>query len=110
MSELKEKLAKYKADALSQLEKAGETDIDDDLITKLANNMRLVIDNKDALSVAGSDPSEMETVRKNFVVKKLGYDDRDSATVAILKVAERMKDSRMKNRAAFYYLVQKALT
>ena len=25
MSELKEKLAKYKADALSQLEKAGET-------------------------------------------------------------------------------------
>lgn len=110
MSDLKEKLAKYKAEALAQLEKAGETDIDDALLSKLVDNMKLVIDNKDALSVAGSDPSEMETVRKNFAVKKLGYEDRDSATAAIQKVAEQMKDSRMKNRAAFYYLVQKALT
>lgn len=110
MSDLKEKLAKYKADALDQLGKAGETDIDDALLSKLVDNMKLVIDNKDALSVAGTDPSEMETVRKNFAVKKLGYEDRESATAAIQKVAEQMKDSRMKNRAAFYYLVQKALT
>ncbi len=109
MSELKEKLAKYKADALSQLEKAGETNVDDALISKLVDNMKLVIDNKDALSVAGSDPAELETVRKNFAVKKLGYEDKESATAAIKKVAEQMKDSRMKNRAAFYYLVQKAL-
>jgi len=110
MSDLKEKLAKYKADALAQLEKAGESNIDDAVLSKYVDNMRLMIDNKDALSVAGSDPSEMETVRKNFVVKKLGIDDKDKATAAINDVAERMKDSRMKNRAAFYYLVQKALT
>ncbi|MEE9332829.1 MAG: DUF2853 family protein [Granulosicoccaceae bacterium] len=110
MSDLEQKLAKYKADAQAQLEKAGETDIDDALLSKLVDNMKLVIDNRDALAVAGTDPSEMETVRKNFAVKKLGIDDRDKATAAIQGVAEKMKDSRMKNRAAFYYLVQKALT
>lgn len=71
--------------------------------------MRLVIDNKDALSVAGSDPSEMETVRKNFVVKKLGVDDKEKGAAAVEGVAAKMKDSRMKNRAAFYYLLQKEL-
>lgn len=109
MSDLAEKLAKYKADALSQLEKAGEQNIDDALLSKLVDNMKMMIDNRDALSVAGTDPSEMETVRKNFVVKKLGFDDKEKATAVIEGVATKMKDSRMKNRAAFYYLVQKEL-
>jgi len=54
MSELNEKLAKYKAEAEAQLEKAGEKDIDDAVLSKLVNNLKLVIDNRDALSVAGS--------------------------------------------------------
>ena len=103
-------MAKYKADALSQLEKAGEQNIDDAELSKLVDNMKLVIDNKDALSVAGSDPSEMETVRKNFVVKKLGVDDKEKGAAAVESVAVKMKDSRMKNRAAFYYLVKKELS
>ncbi len=104
MSELSEKLAKFKADAESQLAKAGVTDINDDELSKLVNNLRLVIDNKDALSVAGSDAKEMETVRRNFIVKKLGIEDEDKGKAICKAVAEQMKDSRMKNRAAFYYL------
>jgi len=107
MSELKEKLAKYKADAEAQLAKAGETDIDDEVLSKLVNNLKLIIDNKDALSVAGSDAKEMETVRKNFVEKKLGIDDVEKGKAICADVAKRMADSRMKNRAAFYYLCKK---
>jgi hypothetical protein len=110
MSDLDEKLAKFKANAVEQLTAAGETSIDDDLLSKLVNNLKLVIDNKDALAVAGSDPSEMETVRANFVVKKLGIDDKDKGAAAVSAVAEKMSGSHMKNRAAFYYLVEKALT
>ncbi len=110
MSELEEKLAKFKANAEEQLTEAGETNIDDALLSKLVNNLKLVINNKDALAVAGSDPSEMETVRANFVVKKLGIDDKEKGASAVSVAAEKMAGSRMKNRAAFYYLVQKALT
>ena len=110
MSELAEKLAKYKANAEEQLATAGETNIDDALLSQLVDNLKLVIDNQDARSVAGSDPSELETVRTNFVVKKLGINDRDKGTSAVKAVAEKMSGSHNKNRAAFYYLVQKALT
>ncbi len=107
MSELNAKLAKFKAEALGQLEKAGESDIDDAVLSKLVNNLKLVIDNKDALSVAGSDPKEMETVRRNFIVKKLGIDDEEKGKAICADVAKKMSDSRMKNRAAFYYLCMK---
>lgn len=110
MSEMEQKLAKFKANAEEQLAAAGETNIDDALLSTLVNNLRLIIDNQDARSVAGSDPAELETVRKNFVAKKLGIDDKDKGTAAVTAVAEKMSGSRIKNRAAFYYLVQKELT
>jgi len=110
VSDLEQKLAKFKADAEAQLATAGESNIDDELLSKLVDGLKLVIDNKDALAVAGSDPSEMETVRRNFVVKKLGIDDQAKGAAVVTEVAKKMSASRMKNRAAFYYLVQKALT
>jgi hypothetical protein len=110
MSELAEKLAKFKANAEEQLAAAGENNIDDALLSKLVDNLKLVIDNRDARSVAGSDPSELETVRTNFVVKKLGIKDKDKGTAAVSAVAKKMSASHNKNRAAFYYLVQKVLT
>lgn len=109
MSEQAEKLAKFKAEAEEQLKAAGETTIDDALLTERVNAMKLVIGNRDALYVAGSDASEMETVRKNFIVKKLGVDDKEKGEATCKAVAEKMSGSRMKNRAAFYYLCAKHL-
>ena len=109
MSELTEKLGKLKEQAKSQLNEAGVSNIDENLLDTLVGNMRLIVNNKDAILVSGSDPSELETVRKNFVVKKLGVEDKDVAMNAINKVAKKMAGSKMKNRAAFYYLVQKEL-
>ena len=110
MSELDEKLAKLKDQAVSQLNECGVSDIDNDLLDKLVGNLRLIVDNKDALLVSGTDPSELETVRKNFVVKKLGIEDKDKAMSGIQAVADKMSGIRMKNRAAFYYMVQKQLS
>jgi len=109
MSDEAEKLAKFKAEAESQLSQCGETNIDDALLSELVNNLKLVIGNKDALHVAGTDPSEMETVRKNFVVKKLGIDDHEKGKAACTAVAEKMSGIRMKNRAALYYMLKKSL-
>lgn len=110
MSELADKLAKLKAQAESQLATAGVTNINDELLDKLVNNMKLIVDNKDAILVSGTDPSELETVRTNFVVKKIGVEDKDKAMTAINKVADQMSGSKMKNRAAFYYMVQQELS
>jgi len=110
MSELAEKLAKLKAQAISQLNDSGVSSIDDGLLSDLVGRMRLIVNNKDAILVSGTDPSELETVRNNFVVKKLGIDDKDKAMAAIHKVADKMSGIKQKNRAAFYYMVQKELS
>ncbi len=110
MSDLASKLAKLKEQAVSQLGLAGVTSIDHGLLDTLVGNLKLIVDNKDAILVSGTDPSELETVRKNFVVKKLGIEDKDKSMAAIEKVAKAMAGSRMKNRAAFYYMVQKELS
>ncbi len=110
MSELADKLAKLKAQAVSQLNDCGVSNIDNDKLDTLVGRLRLIVDNKDAILVSGTDPSELETVRKNFVVKKLGIEDKDKAMTAINAVAVQMKGIRLKNRAAFYYLVQDKLS
>jgi len=109
MSDLNEKLSKLKNQAADQLSKCGVSNIDTDLLDTLVGRLRLIVDNKDALLVSGSDESELETVRKNFVVKKLGINDKEKGMGAVKNVATKMSGIKMKNRAAFYYMVQKEL-
>ena len=109
MSTTAEKLEKYKGTAMSQLNAAGVKDIDVSLLDTLVDRMKNMIDNRDATLVSSSDPAELETVRKNFVVKKLEVNDKEQGTAAVNKVADKMKGERNKNRAAFYYMVQKEL-
>ena len=110
MSDLAEKLAKLKETAAGQLKECGVSNIDQELLETLVNRLRTMVDNKDAVLVSGKDASELETVRRNFVEKKLGITDRDKAMAAIHKVAEKMSGIRMKSRPAFYYLVQQELS
>jgi len=110
MSELKEKLAKLKEHAVNQLTECGVSDINHEILDGLVDRLKLIVDNKDATLVSGTDESELETVRKNFVLKRLGVEDKDKAMTAIKAVASKMSSIRMKNRAAFYYLVQMELS
>lgn len=70
----------------------------------------MVIDNKDALLVSGTYDSELETVHRKFVEKKLGVEDKDKGMAAVKTVKVKMSGIRMKNRVTFYYLVQQELS
>ncbi len=105
MSELANKLAALKATAVKQLNECGVTHIDHGQLDGYVNSLKTMLGNKDALLVSGSDESELETVRKNFVEKKLGVTDNAKAMKAIHSVAEKMSGIRMKSRPAFYYMV-----
>ena len=109
MSEKEEKLAKLIEKATSQITEAGEATVDAALVADIAGRFTMMLDNKDAMLVSGTDPSELETVRKNFVEKKLGVTDKEQGAAVVSKVADRMSGIKMKSRVAFYYLVQKEL-
>ena len=104
-----EQLAILKKTAVKQLTECGVSNIDDAKLDGYVNSLKSMAFNQDATLVSGKDPSELETVRRNFVEKKLGVTDKDKAMGAINKVAEKMSGIRMKSRPAFYYLVQQEL-
>lgn len=110
MSELADKLAALKSTAVSQLNECGVSNINHDQLDGYVNSLKSMVNNKDATLVSGSDESELETVRRNFVAKKLGVEDKDKAMAAIGSVANKMSGIRMKSRPAFYYLLAQELS
>lgn len=60
---------------------------------------------RDSSLVACSDETELQTVAKGFVTKKLGVEDGQLDLVK--SVCEQMKGQRMKSRVTFYYLAAK---
>jgi hypothetical protein len=103
MSKLDEKIAQYTA-----ANKELGLGLDDALIAKVTGSLGPSIYNKDAETVSCSDSSELETVKKNFLMKKLGLEESDALDDAIKSVCEKMGSSnRNKYRALFYALLAK---
>jgi len=106
MSKRDELIAKY-ADDLKN--KCGIKP-DMDLLTKVTIGCGPSIYNKDAATVSGSDQSELDTVKNNFVKKKLGVNNDGDADKAIAKVMDKYGQSnRNKYRAVVYYMLTKEL-
>ncbi len=102
MSKRDDLIALYKKELK---EKAG-VDADMDLLTKVTIGCGPSIYNKDAASVACGQASELETVKKNYLIKKLGLKDGPKLDEAIKEVCEQLGTSnRNKYRAMFYYLL-----
>ncbi|WP_187428500.1 hypothetical protein ROLI_044190 [Roseobacter fucihabitans] len=81
---------------------------DMDLLTKVTIACGPAIYNVDAATVAASQASEIETVKTNFLIKKLGLSDGPELTAAIDKVVETYgKSERNKYRAVVYYMLTK---
>ena len=81
---------------------------DMDLLTKVTIACGPAIYNADASTVAGSQKSELETVKENFLMKKLGLADSPDLMAAIDKVIEVYgKSERNKYRAVVYYMLTK---
>ncbi|MCH2094053.1 MAG: DUF2853 family protein [Rhodobacteraceae bacterium] len=81
---------------------------DMDLLTKVTIGCGPAIYNPDASTVASSQPHELETVKNNFMVKKLGLSDGPQLDEALAKVIETYgKSERNKYRAVVYYMLTK---
>ena len=72
----------------------------------MAKNYALVLSNNDSQYVSCGDQAEKDTVRDNFLKKKLGLTNSDAdLNAAIDNVCLTMKEDRFKSRLAFYYLL-----
>jgi hypothetical protein len=78
------------------------------LLTKVTIGCGPAIYNADASTVAGSQSSELETVKNNFLIKKLGLADGPQLMEAINSVIEVYgRSERSKYRAVVYYMLTK---
>lgn len=103
MNKREELIVKY----VEQLEGAG-VKLDHDLLTKVTVGLGPSIYNADASIVAGSDPKELETVKNNYLIKKLGLKDGPQLDKAIDKAIDTLgRSNRNKYRATMYYLLCK---
>lgn len=81
---------------------------DMDLLTKVTIGCGPAIYNADASTVAGTQESELETVKNNFLIKKLGLSDGPELMDAISSVLTTYGQSnRNKYRAVVYYMLAK---
>ncbi|TVZ25255.1 uncharacterized protein DUF2853 [Gillisia sp. Hel_I_86] len=104
MTKTEEKVAKYSKDIK---DKFG-TSADETLLSAVTKACGPSIFNKDAETVSGSSSSELETVKKNFLIKKLGLKDDAKTEDGLNSVMEKYgKSNRNKYRAVVYYMLTK---
>lgn len=79
---------------------------DMDLLTKVTIGCGPTIYDADANTVAATQPGELETVKKNYLLGKLGLPDGPELDAAIDKAIETYgRSERNKYRAVVYYLL-----
>jgi len=78
------------------------------LLTKVTIGCGPSIYDNDAQTVAASDKDELERIKSNFLIKKLGLKDGPSLMEGINAAIDTYgKSERNKFRAVFYYLLVK---
>lgn len=103
MSKLDEKIAAYIAEA-----KKLKLGIDDTLLTKVTKGLGPSIYNADSETVSATDKTELQRLKDNFLIKKLGLKDGPELDKAIDEVIEQVgRSNRSKYRAIVYALLVK---
>lgn len=104
MSNIEELIIKYTSE---HKEKIGQI-LDIDLLEKVIISLGPSIYNPDSSTISETDKSELETVKNNFLIKKLGLKDGPELDNAIESVLHQYGESnRTKYRAVVYYLLVK---
>ncbi len=86
-------------------------DCDQQLLTAVTKGLGPSIYKADAETVSGNCVEELQTVKTNFLGKKLGLFDSQKIDSAIKTVISKMENSNnCKYRAIFYYLLVKELS
>lgn len=102
MSKRDDLIAKYATDLRDKL---GITP-DMDLLTKVVIGCGPSIYNDDAETVSSSDPAELERIKQNYLIRKLGLADGPALDDAIAATVQTYGSAnRSKYRAVFYYLL-----
>ncbi|UCD59854.1 MAG: DUF2853 family protein [Flavobacteriaceae bacterium] len=97
-------IKKYAADIKDKFDQAPDMD----LLKKVTIGLGPAIYNMDSSKVSGTDEAELETVRKNFLIKKLGLSDGPALMEGINSVMNKYgKSERNKHRAVVYYMLAK---
>lgn len=105
MSKFDEALELYNKQMTEKLEM---DDVDQDLLKAVAKSLGPSIYNNDSSMVSCSDVEELNRVKQNFCIKKLGLSEGKEVDDAVAAVCEEMGTSnRTKYRAVFYYLLVK---
>lgn len=104
MGKRDELIAKYADDLKNKCRMTPDMD----LLTKVTIGCGPSIYDADSATVAGGQATELETVKKNFLMKKLGLKDSPDLMAAINAVIETYgKSERNKYRAVVYYMLVK---
>ena len=84
--------------------------VDRPLLEAIAKSLGPSLYNRDASLVAAGQKSELETIKKNYLIKKLGCPDGPALDKSIAKAVTKIgKSRRNKMRPVFYYLLVKDL-
>jgi hypothetical protein len=82
--------------------------LDNAFLAKVAKGLGPSIYNNDASKVSGSDQSELDRVKANFLIKKLGLKDSPDLDKGIADVMTQMgSGNKSKYRAVVYALLAK---
>ena len=104
MSKRDDLIAKYADDLKTKCKISPEMD----LLTKVTIGCGPAIYSAETETVAGSDARDLESVKKNFLIKKLGLPDGPRLMEAIHAVIETYGTSeRNQYRAVVYYMLVK---
>lgn len=104
MSKRDDLIEKYAADIK---DKFGEN-ADMDLLKKVTVGLGPSIYNLDSAKVSGGDQKELDTVKNNYLIKKLGLKDGAELDTAVRSVMEKYGSSnKNKHRAVVYYMLCK---
>ena len=104
MSKRDDLIAKYAGD----IETKCEMKPDMNLLTAVTIGCGPSIYNADACTVSAGDPKELDRVKKNFLIKKLGLKDSPKLDEGIQEAINIYgKSNRKKYRAVMYYLLVK---
>jgi hypothetical protein len=104
MSKRDELIAKYADDLKTKCKMTPDMAF----LTKVTIGCGPAIYNPDSATVAGTDASELETVKNNFLIKKLGLADGPKLMEAINAVIDTYgRGERNKYRAVIYYMLAK---
>jgi len=84
--------------------------VDRALLESIAKSLGPSIYQRDAILVAAGQKSELETIKKNYMIGKLGCPDGPGLDAALAKAVTKIgKSRRNKMRPVFYYLLVKEL-